>query len=145
MLLARNCWQYSGGFIGEQAAGLCISLANEKGDLSEAEFFASLAAAEYPENYSFRRAAAEAEYWQQKDESLLLSLSELRKYPEAVKDYELYLFKAVAAFRLKLPDWKDSWISMFTAVPSSEYIAGAGTFCRLRSIYLMNSSLFTAN
>ena len=120
--LGRHCWKNSGGFIGAKAAGLCISLQMENRNYSEAEFLASLAAAEYPDDYSFKRDAVEAEYWQHEDQSVLSSVSALRSFQESVDDYELYLFEAIAAYRLDVPGWQGVWISMFQNVPVSEYI-----------------------
>ncbi len=120
--LAEHCMKNSRGFIGARAAELLIRIYTDNGDYKDAEFTASLASAEYPDNYSFKRAVVEAEYRQQEDSAVIDGINALRVFDEADTDYELALFKAVAAFRLGLPDWKISWIELFTEVPASEFI-----------------------
>ena len=120
--LARHCWKNSGGFIGERAAELSIRLHMEGRDYKEAEFLASLASAEFPDNYAFRRAVAEAEYWQKDDKAVLETLSELEKQDEAVTDGELKLFRAVSAFRAGTDGWKDEWFSLFKLTAEPDYI-----------------------
>ena len=121
-ILARHSWKNSSGLIREKAAKICISSRMKLKNLADAEFLASLAAAEYPDSYYFRRTAVEAKYWQKEDEGLDSAIDELRKYPEAEDDYELYLFCAVSSFRVERRNWTEDWIELFENAPASDFI-----------------------
>jgi hypothetical protein len=122
LLLSRHSWKNGSRFIREKAAELYIRTAGGMNSWADAEFAGSLAAAEFPDNYYFRRMAVAAAYWQQKDSGLFGKIAHLRSYPESDEDWELYLFCAVSAFRTESPGWEDSWILMFENVPASDFI-----------------------
>ncbi len=120
--LARHCWESTSGLISERAAALAIKLQFDAGNFSEASFLASIAAAGFPYNYEFRRMITEAAYWRHRDASVLDTIDALQSFPESEQDYELYLFRAVSAFRLKSAGWEDLWVQMFMSVPASSFI-----------------------
>lgn len=122
LLLSRHSWRNSSGIIREKAAELHVKTAYEMNLWADTEFTASLAASDYPDNYGFRRSALAAAYWQHKDAAVTSGIGELQILPGAEGDWELYLFKAVSSYRIKSSGWEDSWIEMFKAVPSSEFI-----------------------
>ena len=122
LLLARHAWQDGSGYIRRKAAELYVETAAAAGRWPDVEFASSLASAEYPEDYSFLRSAAEALYWQHKDDELPEVLRLLAEYPESSADDELYLFSAVSAYRRGASGWRELWLEMFTEVPSSGII-----------------------
>ena len=121
-VLARHSWKNGSGLIRKKAAGICIDSLMNQGKLADAEFMASLAAAEYPESYSFRRKALEAEYWQQEDSAVIGSVDMMERFEESADDYELLLFSAVSSLRSGAEGWEDCWIRFFEYAPESDFI-----------------------
>ncbi len=120
--LSQHCRENTSGFISAKAAELLISINMEIGEYAEAEFQASRAAAEYSDKYIFKRMILESAYWQHEDKYVFESLPELAGFTESSGDYELFLFKAVSAYRLGLDDWKTFWVELFLNVPASDYL-----------------------
>ena len=121
-LLAKHAYEKNEGLFSRKAAELLIRHYLLSRDYKEAEFTASKAASKFPDEYYFKRAVCEADYWQHEDRDVLNAVKVLRGYAEAEADHELYLFEAVSAFRLELDDWRRYWIVLFNEIPSSDYL-----------------------
>lgn len=125
VLLALHSRDNLEGLMRKRAAELVVRLNLTDRNYKDAEFQASRSAAEFPDEYFFKRAVCEAEYWQHKDRQVLDSIQVLRKLESDESDYELFLFEAVSSYRIKMDGWQDCWISMFYNVPASDFIRRA--------------------
>lgn len=126
--LAAHSYENAEGLFKIRAGRLMVDLKIGKKEYRNAEFMASKAAAEFPNEYFFKRAVCEAEYLQRKDRQLIDTINTLKGFSEAEADYELYLYEAVAAYRLRFDDWQRYWIDMIHIIPASDIMPRAFVF-----------------